>query len=175
MMDFDLEQGIAILSRTPQLLRFWLTDLPEPWITHNDGKDSWSAYEILGHFIFGEQTDWIPRAEIILKGNGHDVFEPFDFEGQFDATRSKSLDELLDLFAELRKQNLQRLRDFDLQPSHYDMTAVHPALGPVTLRQLLATWVAHDLNHLGHLAEVMARQYREAVGPWKAYLDILGS
>jgi len=172
-MDFDLEDGIAILDRTPKVIRTWLQGLPDPWVFNNDGGESWSPFDVLGHFTHGERTDRIPRAEIILSEDQNKTFEPFDRWAQFQDSQGKSLDELLDTFEALRAKNLEKLRGFDLQPSDYERTGIHPDLGTVTLKQLLATWVAHDLNHLGQIAEVMARQYRNAVGPRQAYIDIL--
>lgn len=128
----------------------------------------------MGHFVHGEKKDWITRAELILAEGGPHTFEPFDRLAQFRDSQGQSLEALLARFAELRAANLDRLRGFGLAPDDYDRIGRHPALGPVTLRQLLSTWVAHDLNHLAHIAEVMAAQYREQVGPWQTYLGILG-
>ena len=172
-MDFDLESGIAVLERTPKVMRAWLQGLPDSWVFNDEGGESWSPFDVLGHFIHGERTDWIPRAEIILSENQDKTFEPFDRWAQFQDSQGKSLDELLDTFEALRAKNLEKLRGFDLQPADYERTGIHPDLGTVTLKQLLATWVAHDLNHLGQIAEVMARHYRDAVGPWREYIDIL--
>ena len=172
-MDFDLEVGMAVLEKTPKVVRAWLQGLPDPWVFNNEGGESWSPFDVLGHFIHGERTDWIPRAEIILSEDQNKIFEPFDRLAQFQDSQGKSLDELLDTFEALRAKNLEKLRGFELQPGDYERTGIHPDLGTVTLKQLLATWVAHDLNHLGQIAEVMARQYRDAVGLWRAYIDIL--
>jgi hypothetical protein len=174
-MDFDLELGIEILSRTPRILRAWLGDLPHTWIYRNQGGETWSSFDVVGHLVHGERTDWIPRLKLILEGDGIREFEPFDRFAQFGESRCRSLEDLLRTFEELRESNLVVLRSLDLKPSDFERKGRHPELGLVTVEQLLATWVAHDLNHLGQLAEVMARQYTEAVGPWKAYLDILGT
>jgi len=173
-MDFDLELGLSILERTPGLLRAWLAGLPDAWVLGNGDEDTWSPYHVVGHLIHGERRDWIERTEIILYGEGKKEFEPFDRFAQFEASKGKSLDELLATFEELRERNLEKLQAFDLDPSDYQKTGIHPELGTVTLGQLLATWVAHDLNHIGQIAEVMARQYKDAVGPWRAYIGIVG-
>ncbi len=174
MMEFDIEQAIEILSRTPEILQAWLSDIPEAWGYCNEGSETWSAFDVVGHFIHGELTDWLPRAKLILSGDD-DVpeFEPFDRFAQFEASKGKTLSELLATFAELRAKNLETLRGFNLQPADYKREGKHPELGIVNLKQLLATWVVHDLDHLGQIGKVMARQYRDEVGPWGAYLSIL--
>jgi hypothetical protein len=172
-MDFDLELAIDVLSRTPRILEAWLSDLPDDWVISNGGKDAWSPFDVVGHLIHGERTDWIPRAKIILSNAGTREFKPFDRFAQFEDNKEKSVGELLRTFAKLREENLSILRGFDFQPSDYQLKGKHPELGAVTLKQLLSTWVVHDLNHLGQIAKVMAKQYKEAVGPWKAYLSIL--
>lgn len=172
-MKFNIDLGIAILERTPQLLEAWLKDLPDDWAYANDGEDTWSAYDILGHFIHGEHTDWIPRARIILSLGKDKTFEPFDRFAQFEESQGKSLDELLDSFRELRAANIAALKTFNLSDEDYDKPGIHPELGPVNLGQLLATWVVHDLEHLAQIMQVMASQYRDFVGPWQAYLGIL--
>lgn len=174
-MEFDIEQAIEILSRTPGILKVWLSDISDSWAHCNEGGETWSAFDVVGHLIHGEQTDWIPRAQLILIGDG-DVreFEPFDRFAQFEASRGKTMPELLTTFTELRAKNLETLRSFNLQPADYERQGKHPELGIVNLKQLLATWVVHDLDHLGQIGQVMARQYRDEVGPWGAYLSILG-
>jgi hypothetical protein len=166
-MEFDLELGMKILERTPRILRAWLADLPHAWVYRNQGGETWSPFDVVGHFIHGERTDWMPRLKLILENDGIREF--------FEDSRCRSLEDLLRTFEELRDNNLVVLRSLDLKPSDFERKGRHPELGLVTVEQLLATWVAHDLNHLGQLAEVMARQYTEAVGPWRAYLDILGT
>ena len=173
-MDFDVELSIEILSRTPAILKAWLLGLPDPWVVSNQGEATWSPFDVVGHLIHGERTDWIPRARLILGGQGIQEFEPFDRYAQFQESQGKTLEQLLATFAELRGENLAVLRGFNLRPSDLELVGVHPELGTVTLSQLLATWVVHDLDHLGQIAEVMAGQYAHAVGPWKAYLGILG-
>ena len=149
-------------------------ELPPDWITANEGQDSWSPYDIVGHLIHGERTDWIPRLELILAHGESRPFTPFDRFAQFRDSQGKTLAELLDTFAALRQANVVRLESLHLQSSDYERPGRHPELGQVTLGQLLATWVAHDLNHIGQIARVMGRQYTEAVGPWLEYLPLLG-
>lgn len=173
-MDFSLTDALPVLRSTPRLLRVWLGDLPESWTQRNEGPDTWSAYDVVGHLIHGERTDWIPRLELILEQGKARPFTPFDRFAQFRDSQGKTLQQLLDTFAELRAANLTRLESLALQPSDYGRPGMHPALGPVTLGQLLATWVAHDLNHVSQIARVMGKQYREAVGPWLEYLPLLG-
>jgi uncharacterized damage-inducible protein DinB len=172
-MEFDLDLASQVLARTPSTVRQLLHGLPDEWAFSNEGPDTWSPFDILGHWIHGERTDWIPRAQIILKFGASQPFEPFDRFAQFRDSQGKSLDELLDTFAALRQANLQTLDAMHLSPSDLDREGIHPELGVVTLRQLLATWVVHDLSHIAQTAEVMARQYGQAVGPWKAYLPVL--
>jgi DinB family protein len=172
-MDFDLTNGIAVLARTPATLRVMLTGLPSAWLDGTEGPDTWSPYVIVGHLIHGERTDWIPRAQIILAQGENRRFTPFDRFAQFRESEGKSLAELLDELARLRAENLATLQGWSLTDAELALEGVHPELGPVTLRQLLATWVAHDLGHLAQVARVMAKQYREAVGPWRAYLPVM--
>ena len=171
---FKLEDGLPVLRATPGVLRAWLEDLPDGWTRANEGPDSWSPYDVVGHLIHGERTDWIPRLELILLHGDSRPFRPFDRYAQFRDSQGKSLGELLDNFQLLRKTNLERLESFRLKAADLDRRGRHPELGPVTLGQLLATWVAHDLNHLAQIARVMARQYAAAVGPWLEYLPLLG-
>lgn len=172
-MTFDLDNGIAILDRTPKILRAWFIEMPEGWIYAKDGDDTWSAFDILGHFIHGERTDWMPRARIILSAAEDKTFVSFDRFAQFEHSRNKTLSELLHTFETLRQQNIADLLSLGLEAEDYQKTGIHPELGPVNLGQLLSTWVVHDLNHLAHIAQVMARQYKNDVGPWGEYLGIL--
>ncbi|MFQ5570519.1 MAG: DinB family protein [Rhodothermales bacterium] len=174
-MDFNLEHGIAVLKRTPATLNALLRALPDAWIYGNEGEDTWSPFDIVGHLIHGEKTDWIPRAQIILTHGDARPFDPFDRFAQFDQSKEKRLHELLDEFDGLRAQNLNTLRGWDLQPADFALTGRHPDLGIVTLGQLLACWVVHDLSHIRQAARVMARQYTGQVGPWNAYLPVLGA
>lgn len=172
-MNFDLPEGLAVLERTPVALRALLAGLPDGWATGTEGAETWSPYDVVGHLIHGERTDWIARAEIILAQGENRRFTPFDRFAQFTESQGKSLEDLLEEFAELRAHNLALVWSWRLTDSQLELEGEHPALGTVTLRNLLATWVAHDLNHLGQVARVMAKQYREEVGPWREYLPIM--
>jgi hypothetical protein len=172
-MNFELEQAVPVLRRTPATLKSLLHQLPEPWIVQNEGPETWSPFDILGHLIHAEHTDWIPRAKIILEHGEARAFEPFDRFAMRDASKGKSLADLLDIFAQLRERNLDELEGMNLTPELLQKRGTHPELGVVTLKQLLATWVVHDLGHVRQVARVMAKQYRDAVGPWKAYLPVL--
>ncbi len=172
-MEFSLPHAVTLLRRTPAVLHTLLQDLPEPWINNNEGNNTWSPFDVVGHLIHGERTDWIPRARIILEQGEARPFDPFDRLAQFSASKGKTLAELLDTFTLLRQQNLATLQQWQLTEQHLDRRGTHPAFGAVTLRQLLATWVVHDLDHLGQIARVLARQYAHAVGPWIEYLSIL--
>jgi hypothetical protein len=171
--DFDLAAGTAVLSRTPGTLRALLEGLPPVWTDADEGPETWSPFVVVGHLIHGERTDWIPRARIILTQAGDRTFTPYDRFAQFRESAGKSLAALLDEFAELRAANLETLRDWRLGEAELALTGIHPAFGAVSLRQLLATWVAHDLSHLTQVTRVMAKQYRDAVGPWRAYLSVM--
>jgi uncharacterized damage-inducible protein DinB len=168
-MSFVLEEALAILARTPRVLDAQLRGLPSAWTEANEGEQTWNARNVLGHLIDGEEQNWIPRARIILEGGGR--FEPFDRLAHL--SNSSSLGELLDIFDEKRAANLDVVRSWRLRPRELERTGIHPEFGKVTLEQLLSTWVAHDFDHLGQIARVMARRYVAAVGPWKAYLSIL--
>jgi hypothetical protein len=173
-VNFAFEDALPLLTRTPAVLRSLLADLPESWTRATEGPDTWSPFDIVGHLIHGERTDWIARTEILLAYGETRPFTPFDRFAQFEASRGKTLQELLDTFAELRAANLIRLRALELAPEDLGRQGRHPELGPVTLGELLATWVAHDLSHIAQIARVMGRQYADAVGPWRAYLPMLG-
>jgi hypothetical protein len=172
-MEFDLIEGTAILERTPATLRAMLTGLPAPWSEATEGPDTWRPYDIIGHLIHGERTDWIVRARIILAQSAQRRFEPFDRLAQFKESEGKSLADLLEEFAQLRANNLATLAGWRLTDAQLAFQGEHPAFGLVTLRQLLATWVAHDLGHIAQVARVMAKQYRDAVGPWREYLPVM--
>ena len=173
VMPFRLEQAIEVLERTPAVLRSMLSGLSEPWVMNNYGPETWSPFDVVGHLIHGERTDWIPRARIILERGASKPFEPFDRFAQYEASKGKSIVQLLDEFESLRRQNLDTLRAMKLTEAQLDLPGTHPALGPVTLRQLLATWVCHDLNHIHQIAKSMAYQYRDDVGAWREYITIL--
>ncbi|HJQ24645.1 MAG TPA: DinB family protein [Blastocatellia bacterium] len=172
-MEFQLEEAIEILGRTPETLRVLLKGLPEAWVTANEGGDSWSPYDVVGHLIHGEETDWVPRARIILEHGEARAFTPFDRFAQFEQSRGKSIPELLDEFTRLRRESLAALAELNLRPEQMSLRGTHPELGSVTLGELLATWVAHDLSHVAQILRVMCRQYNEAVGPWKQYLPLV--
>ncbi len=172
-MEHTLPHTISLLSRTPAALNALLRDLPEAWTLRNEGENSWSAFDVVGHFIHGERTDWIPRARIILQFGETKAFEPFDRWAQERESQGKSLGQLLDEFARLRSENLGELHALNLRQEELERRGRHPALGPVTLSQLLATWATHDLTHIHQISRIMAHQYREAVGPWNAYLGVL--
>ncbi|MDB4890768.1 MAG: DinB-like domain protein [Gemmatimonadetes bacterium] len=172
-MSFQLSEGIAVLERTPSTFRALLAGLPDAWTTTNEGLDTFSPFDNLGHLIHGERADWIPRARIVLAQGANRRFEPYDRFAQVRESEGKQLAQLLDEFAELRAENLVTLRSWELSDRELALEAEHSELGIVTLRQLLATWVAHDLGHIAQTARVMAKQYREAVGPWRAYLPVL--
>jgi hypothetical protein len=173
MTDFELAAGVAVLERTPRTLRAMLDGLPEVWTDATEGPDTWSPYVIVGHLIHGDRTDWIPRAQIILAQGANRRFTPYDRFAQFRESQGKSLAQLLEEFADVRAENLATLAAWRLTEPQLDLEGEHPDFGPVALRQLLATWVAHDLGHVAQVARVMAKQYREAVGPWRAYLPVL--
>jgi hypothetical protein len=172
-MDFDLTTGIAVLERTPHALRALLAGLPPAWTDATEGPETWSPYVVVGHLIHGERTDWIPRARIILAQGPERRFTPYDRFAQFRESQGKSLADLLDELARLRAENLATLAGWRLTEAQLGLEGEHPDFGPVTLRQLLATWVAHDLGHVAQTARVMAKQYRDAVGPWRAYLPVM--
>jgi len=172
-MEFDLQPTIGLLSRTPATLNALLRDLPEAWTLRNEGANTWSAFEVVAHLIYGERADWIPRAKIILQYGETQAFEPFDRHGHVLASHGKSLAQLLDEFARSRSESLDQLWALNLQPEDLARRGRHPAFGPVTLSQHLASWTAHDLTHLHQISRIMAHQYREAVGPWRAYLGVL--
>jgi hypothetical protein len=171
-MNYNLEYSIRILGRTPGLLRDLLGGLPPEVVRATEGEGTWSPFDVLGHLIHGEITDWIPRAEIVLGPAPH-TWSPFDREGMKAISPGKTLDELLDEFATLRRDNIAKLEAFSLDAEKLDRKAIHPEFGEVTLRQHLATWVAHDLSHLSQIVRVLAKQYRGDVGPWIKYLSIL--
>ncbi|HUX34455.1 MAG TPA: DinB family protein [Gemmatimonadaceae bacterium] len=172
-MNFDLATGTAVLQRTPSTLRAMLAGLAPAWTDATEGPDTWSPYDIMGHLIHGERTDWIGRARIILAQGADRRFPVFDRYAQFRESEGKSLVQLLDEFARLRAENLSTLAGWNLTDAQLALEGEHPAFGTVSLRQLLATWVAHDLGHVAQVARVMAKQYREAVGPWRAYLPVM--
>ncbi len=172
-MEFLLKHAVEVLEKTPQTLRSLLGGLSDPWILTNEGPDTWSPYDVVGHLIHGEETDWIPRAKIILEHGEAQTFIPFDRFAFFEKSKGKTLLELLDTFARLRKENLRVLEELQLESQHFELKGTHPEFGTVTLGQLIVTWVVHDLDHIEQIVRTMAAQYRDNAGPWKAYLSIL--
>ena len=172
-MQFDLARALEVLERTPAIFRTMLAGLSEEWTAPNEGPDTFSAFDNLGHLVHGERTDWIPRARIILAQGADRRFAPFDRFAQYEESKGKSVDMLLDEFSTLRAGNLATLREWALTDGQLALEGEHPALGRVTLEQLLATWVVHDLGHLAQTARVLAKQYRDVVGPWREYLPVL--
>ncbi|MGH9701759.1 MAG: DinB family protein [Candidatus Acidiferrales bacterium] len=172
-MTQNLSDTISLLARTPAALNAPLRDLPEAWTFRNEGENTWNVFDVVGHLIHGELTDWMPRANLILKSGESQPFESFDRLAQARESQGKSLAQLLDEFAALRSKNMAELRALNLRKQDLELRGRHPALGVVTLSQLLATWAVHDLTHLHQISRIMAHQYREAVGPWNAYLGVL--
>lgn len=172
-MQFDLDRSIAVLERTPSTLRTMLSGLPREWTDATEGPETWSPYDIVGHLVHGERADWIPRARIILAQGADRRFVPFDRLAQFRESQGKSIEQLLDEFTRLRTDSLATLAGFELNDTKLALEGEHPAFGAVTLRQLLSTWVGHDLGHVAQIARVMAKQYRDAVGPWREYLPVM--
>lgn len=170
---FDLAEAEAVLARTPGVLRALLADIPAGWTAADEGPDTFTAFDNVGHLIDGEETDWIPRARIILAQGANRRFTPFDRFGHKEKNRGRPLADLLERFAALRAANMETLHGWQLTPAQLALEGEHPELGRVTLAQLLATWVAHDLGHLAQIARVMAKRYRDAVGPWRPYLPVL--
>ena len=172
-MEFSISKGIEILERTPETLRQLLHGLSNEWIISNEGGDSWSPYDIVGHLIHGEKTDWMQRLQIVLSDGENKTFTPFDRFAQFEESKGKTLNDLLSEFESLRSENLNQLKALSLSEVHYHLTAIHPSLGQVNLKQLLSTWVVHDLGHIAQISRVMAKQYKSEVGPWLEYLSVL--
>jgi hypothetical protein len=172
-MEPDLQQTISLLARTPAALDALLRDLPRMWTLCNEGEKTWSPFDVVGHLIHAERTDWIARVAMVLEVGETQEFAPFDREGHARELQGKSLAQLLDEFARVRSENLDKLRALNLRPEDLARRGRHPSLGTVTLSQLLATWAAHDLTHLHQISRVMAYQYREAVGPWRRFLGVL--
>jgi hypothetical protein len=173
-MTFRFDEALPVLRRTPGTLRTLLHDLPAAWTSATEGPNTWSPFDVIGHLIHGERTDWMPRVEHILRHGDAVPFPAFDREAMFTASSGLSLTELLDTFDRLRKESLARLAELELTGSDLARCGLHPQFGVVTLDQHLATWVAHDLTHVSQVVRVMARQYTDAVGPWRAYLSVLG-
>ena len=172
-MKFEFDKSYEILERTPAVLRSLLSGLDNNWIMNNEGPETFSPYDVVGHLIHGEKTDWPDRTTMILEHGDSKSFVPFDRFAQFEASKGKSLQQLLDEFEKLRAKNLEWLRSLNLTEADLDKTGMHPMLGRVTLRQLLSTWVIHDLTHIAQITRVMAKQYKEEIGPWIEFFRIM--
>ena len=172
-MEFELEKATEVLGRTPAVVRSMVSGLSDDWTASSELKDVWGVFDVVGHLIHADETDWIPRAEVILAQGEDRDFPPFDRFGQFEKSRGKTLSELLDEFDAIRKECIATVRGWELTDEKLELRGVHPEFGEVSLRRLLATWVVHDLTHIRQIATIMAKKYEDAVGPWKAYLSIL--
>lgn len=172
-MTFNLQHTITLLQRTPTVIKDLLKDLPEEWILATEGGDSWSPFDVVGHLVHGEKTDWIPRIMIILNDSDQKTFEPYDRFAQFKMSKGKTLQDLLDEFENCRIQNLEQLKGLKLTEADLDRQGIHPSLGLVSMRNLLAAWVVHDHGHIAQISRVLAKQYTQEVGPWTRYMTIL--
>lgn len=172
-MKFELDHSLPILRRTPSVLRNWLTDLDSQWIENNYGDQTFSPFDVVGHLLHGERTDWMARVVIILQDDTVQAFTPWDRYAMYDESQGKAMTQLLDEFAAARQENLVKLESLNLSAADLQRTGTHPSFGQVTLQQLLATWVAHDLNHIHQIAKCMAWQYRDEIGPWRKYLTFI--
>jgi len=172
-MQFQLEDALSILSRTPAALDAMVRGLPEPWLHANEGPETWSPFDVVGHLVAGERTDWVTRLRLILEDGDKHPFEPFNRTAMFEESKGKTIAELLDTFATLRAQNLETVRALQLEPADFARRGMHPSLGSVTLEQLLATWVTHDMTHMVQISRVIAKQFKDEVGPWREYIGVL--
>ncbi len=174
-MTYNLKQALEVLERTPNTINALLLGLSNEWIYNNEGDNTWSAFDVVGHLIHGEKTDWIVRTKIILSDSDSKIFKSFDRFAQFENSKGKTLQELLKEFSKLRAENLKTFKDLQITASQLEMKATHPELGEVRLKELLACWVAHDLAHIAQITRIMAKQYKDEVGPWKAFIPILNT
>lgn len=172
-MKFNLDKALEQLESTPNTLESMLKNISSDWYMASEGSTSWSPFDIVGHLIHGEKTDWMLRMEVILSNSDNKTFQVFDREAHFEVSKDKSLHELLEEFKLLRRANIKQLKSLDIQPAHLNMIGVHPHFGTVNLKQLIATWVVHDLGHIAQIARVMAKQYKDEIGPWREYLSIV--
>ncbi|HMU11128.1 MAG TPA: DinB family protein [Ferruginibacter sp.] len=172
-MKYSLERSYEILDRTPAVLQSLLSGLSDDWIMSNEGPETFSPYDVVGHLIHGEKTDWTARAKMILESGNTKTFERWNRVAMYEESRGKTMQQLLDEFAAIRKQNMTWFKSLSLTETDLDKTGMHPVLGEVTLRNLLATWVAHDLTHIAQVTRVMAKQYKEEMGPWPEFFRIL--
>ncbi len=172
-MTFDLQQAVRLLQKTPMVVRSMLSNLDETWTHSNEGGDSWSPYHVVGHLVHGEKTDWMPRLEIMMAEGPIQTFEPYDRFAQIEMSKGKTLEELLEMFELLRKENLQTLQSKQITETDLSRKAMHPSLGEITLSNMLSAWVVHDQGHIAQISRVLAKNYKEEVGPWTKYLTIL--
>jgi hypothetical protein len=172
-MQFSIQRSIEILERTPAVLKTLLTGVNDEWVMNNEGPETFSPYDVIGHLIHGEKTDWTARTKMILESGSSKTFVPWDRFAQFENSKGKTLQQLLEEFESLRKENLAWLKSLNLSETDLDKNGMHPMLGEVTLRNLLATWVVHDLTHIAQITRVMAKQYTEEMGPWPEFFRIL--
>jgi hypothetical protein len=172
-MEHNLQQTVSLLTRTPSALQALLSGLPDEWTLQNEGENTWNVFDVVGHLIHCDRTDWLSRTKWILQFGESRPFEPLNRLGHRQEIQGKPLEQLLDEFARVRLENLDALRALNLKQEDLDRRGQHPALGVVTLSQLLAAWAAHDLTHLHQISRIMAHQYQEAVGPWAKYLGVL--
>lgn len=172
-MTFNIDKAIEILERTPVTIEHLLTGISVEWLVNNEGENTWSPFEVVGHLIHGEKTDWIPRAKIILSDLPDKTFVPFDRFAQARDSQNKTITELLEEFKKLRTENIKELKSFNINETILQSKGIHPELGEANLKELLSTWVVHDLGHISQITRVMAKQYKNEVGVWKEYLGIL--
>jgi len=172
-MNFDLNQAISVLEKTPLVFNKLLGSLSQEWTHKNEGQDTWSPYDVMGHLVHGEKTDWMPRLEIILSDSENKTFEPYDRFAQIEMSKGKSVGDLLDEFEVLRKRNLRNLKSKFLTSRDMSKEGIHPELGTITLKNMLSAWVVHDLGHIAQISRVMAKQYKDEIGPWTQYLTIV--
>ena len=172
-MKYNLERSYEILDRTPAVLQALLGGLPDDWVMPNEGPETFSPYDVIGHLVHGEKTDWVVRAKMILEFGNTQTFVKWDRFAQYEESKGKTMQQLLDEFAVIRKENMDWLKASDLTEADLDKTGIHPVFGEVTLRNLLATWVVHDLTHIAQITRVMAKQYKDEMGPWPEFFRIL--
>ncbi len=172
-MQYSITRSLEILERTPAVLQSLLAGLPDDWVMPNEGPETFSPYDVIGHLIHGEKTDWVVRAKMILEFGNTRTFERYDRFAQYEESKGKSLQKLLDEFAAIRKENMNWFKALNLTEGDLNRKGMHPVLGEVTLRNLLATWVVHDLTHIAQVTRVMAKQYKTEMGPWPEFFRIL--
>jgi hypothetical protein len=172
-MEFEINRSLQVLERTPRVIEALLKDLDEEWIINNEGGDTWSPYIVTAHLVYADKTNWIPRVKAIVDEGSDKKFPPFNRLGQIEDSKGKSLEDLIASFKDLRKQNIATLKNILSDEKSLDLTGIHPEFGEVTLRQLISTWVVHDLAHVSQIVRVMAKQYKEAIGPWAAYISVV--